>query len=60
MRTFILALIIGLALGYHWGYDDAADGRSNVAARVLDHFGASKLRNAQATRQQRLEDAAKP
>ncbi|HEX7020900.1 MAG TPA: hypothetical protein VF159_12860 [Gemmatimonadaceae bacterium] len=60
MRLFVLALIIGLAVGYHWGYGDASGGKNDVATRVLDHFGASKLRQENATTEKRIEDASKP
>ncbi len=60
MRVFIVALIIGLAVGYHWGYDDASDGRNTVATRMLDRFGASKLRAANSAREQRIEEASRP
>lgn len=60
MRLFVFALIIGLAVGYHWGYGDASGGKHDLATRVLDHFGASKLRQENATTERRIEDASKP
>ena len=38
MRRAIAALIVGLALGYHWGYGDGNDGRRTVASRGSGAF----------------------
>jgi hypothetical protein len=60
MKRVIVSLILGLALGYEWGYREGNDGQPSVVARTLDHFGASKIRAAQAARDQRVEEASKP
>lgn len=60
MRKAVVALILGLAMGYHWGYDEGSDGKPSVALRVLDRFGASKLKTAQDAQNKRIEDASKP
>lgn len=60
MKKLLVALILGLAMGYHWGYDEGSDGKASIALRVLDKFGASKLRNAQDARDKRVEEASKP
>jgi hypothetical protein len=60
MKKLLVALILGLAMGYHWGYDEGNSGKPSIALRVLDKFGASKLKNAQDARDKRVEEASKP
>ena len=60
MKKAVVALILGLAMGYHWGYDEGTDGKPSVALRVLDKFGASKLKSAQDAQNRRVEEASKP
>jgi hypothetical protein len=60
MKRVIASLILGLALGYEWGYREGNGGMPTVIARTLDHFGASKIRAAQQARDQRVEEASKP
>jgi hypothetical protein len=60
MKLAIVALIVGLALGYYYGYDDGNDGRPSIAARTLDRFGASKVKAAQEAREKRVEEASRP
>ena len=60
MKRFIVALLFGLAVGYHYGYGDANDGRESVFNRALDKFGASKLRAAQAEHDRRIDEASRP
>ena len=60
MRWLILALFIGLAMGYHWGYDDGSTGKKSIAMRTLDRFGTSKVKAAQEARERRVEEASKP
>jgi hypothetical protein len=43
VKTLILGLIIGLAVGYFWGYGEAAAGKAHVARRVMVKFGASAV-----------------
>lgn len=60
MRKAVVALILGLAMGYSWGYDEGNDGKPSIALRVLDKFGASKLKTAQDAQNRRVEEASKP
>lgn len=60
MKRLIIALILGLAMGYNWGYDEATAGKPAVMARVLDRFGASRMKADQAAYDQRVQDAARP
>ena len=60
MRWMILALCVGLAMGYHWGYDEGSAGKKSVAMRVLDRFGTSKVKAMQEARERRVEEASKP
>ena len=60
MKKVLVALIIGLAAGYHWGYDEGSGGKPSIALRVLDKFGASKLKSAQEAQDKRVEEASKP
>lgn len=60
MKRVIVALLVGLAAGYHFGFDDATFGRPSFAERTLDRFGSSKIKNAQAARERRVQEAGKP
>ncbi|MEP6492622.1 MAG: hypothetical protein ABJF01_08095 [bacterium] len=60
MRRVILALIIGVAMGYSWGYGEGNGGKPSIVARTLDHFGTSKIKAAQEAREQKVLDASKP
>ena len=60
MWKLLFALIVGLGMGYYWGYDEGSSGKPSLAARSLDHFGTSKLKAAQEAREKRVEDASKP
>jgi len=60
MKRIILALLVGLAAGYHWGYGDGSGGGPSLVSRTLDHFGASQVRAAQAADDRRIEDAGRP
>jgi len=60
MKKALVALILGLAMGYSWGYKEGTAGIPSVALRVLDKFGATKLKNAQEARDKRIEEASKP
>jgi hypothetical protein len=53
-------LIVGLALGYHWGYGDGNGGRPTVASRALERFGTSKVRAAQEANDRRIQEASRP
>jgi hypothetical protein len=60
MKRLILALIVGVALGYRWGYREGTDGKPSIVARTLDRFGTSKLKDAQDAREKRVQDASRP
>ena len=46
MKTLILGLILGVAIGYFWGFGDAAAGRANVARRTLNKFGVTTIEHS--------------
>ncbi len=60
MKRVILALLVGLAMGYHFGYGDGTDGKSTIITRTLERFGTSKVRAAQEANNRRIEEASKP
>ena len=60
MRRLIVVLIVGLALGYKWGYDEGTDGKGTIVARTFARFGTSKVKDAQEARERRVQDASKP
>jgi hypothetical protein len=60
MKRILLALLVGLAMGYHLGYGDGTTGRPSIVSRTLDRFGTSKLREAQSANDKRIDDAGKP
>jgi hypothetical protein len=60
MKRLILALIVGLALGYNWGYGEGTARKPSIVARTLDRFGSSKLKDAQEAQERRVQDAGKP
>ncbi|MDB4877115.1 MAG: hypothetical protein JWM41_3561 [Gemmatimonadetes bacterium] len=60
MKKVVLALIVGLVMGYHWGYGDGNDGKSSIVSRTLDRFGTSKVKAAQDARERKVEDASRP
>lgn len=60
MMKFLVALLLGLAMGYHWGYDEGWAGKPSIVARSLDRFGTSKVRAAREANDRRVEEASKP
>ncbi|HVX38862.1 MAG TPA: hypothetical protein VHB25_04740 [Gemmatimonadaceae bacterium] len=60
MRRLIIALLLGLAMGYNWGYDDGNNGKESVVARTLEKFGTTKIKEAQAAQDARVQEALKP
>jgi hypothetical protein len=60
MKRLIIALIVGLAMGYNWGYDEASAGKPSVVARLVDHFGASRMAAERDAYDQRVQEAARP
>lgn len=59
MKRVIVAVIIGLAMGYRWGYDEGSGGKPSVVARTLDRFGTSKIKAAQEEHEKRIQEATK-
>lgn len=39
MLKFALALVVGISIGYFYGFDDAQKHDENVVARVVDKVG---------------------
>lgn len=60
MKRVIVALIIGVSVGYKWGFGDGTDGRPSIVQRTLDKFGTSKIKAAQEARDKRVEEASRP
>jgi hypothetical protein len=60
MKRVVLALIIGVAMGYRWGYGEGTDGKPSVISRTLDRFGTSKVRAAQEAQERRVQEASRP
>ena len=59
MRRVVIALIIGVAMGYHWGFDEGSAGKESIVARTLEHFGTKTIKAAQDAHQQRLDEVMK-
>lgn len=60
MKRVVIALIVGLAAGYSWGYGDGDNGKGTIVERTLERFGTSKIKDAQDARERRVQDASKP
>jgi hypothetical protein len=60
MKPLIVGLLLGLAIGYWQGFGDGKQGRDNVAVRVLNAFGASKIKAAEESRERSREEASRP
>ena len=60
MMKFVVARLLGLAMGYHWGYDEGWAGKPSIVARSLDRFGTSKVRAAREANDKRVEEASRP
>lgn len=41
MFKFVAALVIGIAIGYFYGFDDAKKHDENVVERVVDRVGTT-------------------
>lgn len=59
MKKVAIALLLGLAIGYRWGFSDATLRKPSIAQRALDKFGATRIKNAQENRE-RQTDAIRP
>ena len=60
MFKVLVALLIGLGIGYYWGYGEGFDQQPSVLARSLDNFGISRVKHAQTARERTVQDALKP
>ena len=60
MMKFVIALLLGLAMGYHWGYDEGWAGKPSIVARSLNRFGTAKVRAAREANDKRVEEASRP
>jgi hypothetical protein len=60
MKRVIVALIIGVAMGYRWGYGEGTEGRPSIVTRTLERFGTSKVKSAQEAQEQRVREASRP
>lgn len=60
MKKVLVALLLGLGVGYTWGFGEGSHGQSNVAVRVLNKFGVATLKEAERIRTERTEEASRP
>ena len=60
MLKFIIVLIIGLVIGYTYGFQDAKKHDRNVAARMLDRAGGSTRDKVRTDVDSKLEQLEKP
>jgi hypothetical protein len=60
MKPLIVGLLLGMAVGYWQGFGDGRKGRDNVAVRVLNAFGVSKIRAAEESRAKSIHEASRP
>ena len=60
MKRVVLAMIIGVVVGYKWGYGEGTEGQPSVVSRTLDRFGTSKVKAAQEAQERRVQDASRP
>jgi hypothetical protein len=60
MKRLVITLILGLGIGYYWGYGDGNGRHGSIVSRTLDRFGTSKIRAARELNDRRIDDASKP
>jgi hypothetical protein len=60
MFKLLVALLIGLGVGYYWGYGEGFQQQPTVLARSLDSFGITRVKHAQSSRERTVQDALKP
>jgi hypothetical protein len=53
---YVFVLLVGLGIGYAWGYGEARDGKPSLATRALQKFGVEKVRDANEKRGSQLEE----
>ena len=59
MKRVIVALIIGLVVGYNWGFGEGTAGKQSVVERTLERFGTAKVKAAQDARNKRVDELTK-
>ncbi len=60
MKRVVLALVLGVAFGYNWGFGEGHDGKASVVTRTLERFGTAKVKAAQDAKNRKVEEASKP
>ena len=60
MFKVLVVLLVGLGIGYMWGYGEGFEQQPTVLARSLDKFGISRVKHAQSARERTVQDALKP
>lgn len=59
MRNIVL-LIIGLAVGYSFGFKDAKTNDQNIVTRIIGKVGGSSRDKVRSNSDKTLEEAEKP
>ena len=59
MIKLAIVFVVGLGLGYTYGFREAQRGERSIMSRVFDSFGATKIREHQEQRE-RAVDAVSP
>ena len=57
MFKFIVVLVVGIAIGYFYGFDDAKKNDANVVERVVDRVGGSNRGKYRADIDKQMESA---
>jgi hypothetical protein len=57
MKGLIFGLLLGCAIGYQWGWKEGFAGKEHVATRVLNSFGADRIKQDNAARDSAVEAA---
>lgn len=52
MAKVAIAFLLGLGIGYSYGYHQGASGAPSVMQRVMHGFGADRIRDDQRRREQ--------
>jgi hypothetical protein len=60
MIRALVGLILGLSIGYYWGYGEGFRKEPSVVMRSLNKFGLSRVSQAQTARERTVQDALKP
>jgi hypothetical protein len=60
---YVLALVIGLGIGYYTGYKDGSEGNPSIGERVTDRIGGKsrdRVGNDIDARMKQVEESGKP